>query len=194
MVYNSGVLFPPPTLKFWNDSNLSSYVWLWTQFWIKREWYNLLMLYLTTYTPKIRLFIVNCRGNRDRHVPSGGETSRATEHPHSANWVLGNRKWGKKKQQTNTVALLREGTIPNERPPIVGEVSDNFCGYMLSRGQRDGSLWPYSRSRYFFSQVAPQLYSRGWVDPFPDTLLLRKFGSAWNRTWTSGSVARNSDQ
>jgi hypothetical protein len=39
------------------------------------------------------------------------------------------------------------------------------------------------RSRYFFFQVAPQLYSRGWVDPAPDPLLLRKFGSAGNRTW-----------
>jgi hypothetical protein len=29
------------------------------------------------------------------------------------------------------------------------------------------------RSRYFFFQVAPQLYSRGSVDPVPDPLLLR---------------------
>jgi hypothetical protein len=29
------------------------------------------------------------------------------------------------------------------------------------------------------------------VYPVPDPLLLRKFGSAGNRTWTSGSVARN---
>jgi hypothetical protein len=49
------------------------------------------------------------------------------------------------------------------------------------------------RSRYFFFQVAPQLYSRGWVDPVPDPLLLRESGKAWNRTRTSGSVARNSD-
>jgi hypothetical protein len=28
------------------------------------------------------------------------------------------------------------------------------------------------------------------VDPVPDPLLLRKSGSAGNRTWTSGSVAR----
>jgi hypothetical protein len=49
------------------------------------------------------------------------------------------------------------------------------------------------RSRYFFLQVAPQLYSRGWVDPVPDPLLLRKSGSAGNRTRTAGSVARNSD-
>jgi hypothetical protein len=38
------------------------------------------------------------------------------------------------------------------------------------------------RSRYYFFQVAPQLYSRGWVDPLPDPLLLRKSGSAGNRT------------
>jgi hypothetical protein len=37
----------------------------------------------------------------------------------------------------------------------------NFCGYRVPRGQRDGSLWPYSRfSRQeplLFYQVAPQL-------------------------------------
>jgi hypothetical protein len=49
------------------------------------------------------------------------------------------------------------------------------------------------RSRYFFFQVAPQLYSRGGVDPVPGPLLLRKSGSAGNRTRVSGSVARNSD-
>jgi hypothetical protein len=32
------------------------------------------------------------------------------------------------------------------------------------------------------------------VDPVPDPLLLRKSGSAWNRTRTSGSVAKNSDR
>jgi hypothetical protein len=38
----------------------------------------------------------------------------------------------------------------------------------------------------------PQLYSRGWVDPIPDPLLFFS-GSAGNRTWASGSVAKNSD-
>jgi hypothetical protein len=59
---------------------------------------------------------------------------------------------------------------------------------------------PYSRilgfldrSSYFFFQVARQLYSRGWVVPVPDPLLLRKCGSTGNRARTSGSVARNSD-
>jgi hypothetical protein len=49
------------------------------------------------------------------------------------------------------------------------------------------------RNRYCFFQVAPQLYSRGWVDPVPGPLLLKKSGSAGSRTQTSGSVARNSD-
>jgi hypothetical protein len=42
-----------------------------------------------------------------------------------------------------------------------------------------GSL---DRSRYFSIQVAPQLSSRGSVDPVPDPLLLKKSGSAGNRT------------
>jgi hypothetical protein len=50
------------------------------------------------------------------------------------------------------------------------------------------------RTRYFFFQVAPQLYSRDWVDPVPDPLLLGKSGSVGNRTRVSGSVARSSDQ
>jgi hypothetical protein len=29
---------------------------------------------------------------------------------------------------TNSVALVREQTIPTERPPPVGQVSANFCG------------------------------------------------------------------
>jgi hypothetical protein len=49
------------------------------------------------------------------------------------------------------------------------------------------------RSRYCFFQASPQLYSRGWVDPVPDPLLLRKSGNAGNRTRTSGFAARNSD-
>jgi hypothetical protein len=47
--------------------------------------------------------------------------------------------------QRSEGALDRERTIPTERPPFVGEVSANLCGHRMSRGQRDGSLWPYSR-------------------------------------------------
>jgi hypothetical protein len=38
------------------------------------------------------------------------------------------------------------------------------------------------RSRYYSFQVAPQLYSRGWVDPVPEPLLLWKSSSYGNRT------------
>jgi hypothetical protein len=48
-------------------------------------------------------------------------------------------------------------------------------------------------SLYFSIQVAPQLYSGGWVDPVPDPLLLRNSGSSGNRIQIFGSVARNSD-
>jgi hypothetical protein len=44
--------------------------------------------------------------------------------------------------------------MPTERPPLVGEVIANFCGLRLPRGQRDGSLRPYSR----FSRQEPLLF------------------------------------
>jgi hypothetical protein len=43
------------------------------------------------------------------------------------------------------MASALERTTPTERPPLVGEVSANFCGYRVPRGQREGSLRPYSR-------------------------------------------------
>jgi hypothetical protein len=71
-----------------------------------------------------------------------------------------------------------------------------ICGYRVPSGQRDGSLRPYSRfSRQeplLFYQVAPQLYSRGCVDPF-QTHYFFLSGSGGNRTRASGSVAKNSD-
>jgi hypothetical protein len=74
------------------------------------------------------------------------------------------------------------------------QVSAKFCGLRVLRGEHDGSLRPYSRfsSSYFFFQVSPQLFSRGWVDPVPDPLLLRKSGGAGNGTRTSGSVTWSS--
>jgi hypothetical protein len=102
---------------------------------------------------------------------------------------------------TITIKKLR-GLNPRsnytERPPLVGDVSANFCGWgchMVSVTDSYGRIIGLlDRSRYFFVQVAPQLYSRGWVDAVPDPLFLRKSGSAENRTWrTSGSVTRNSD-
>jgi hypothetical protein len=48
-------------------------------------------------------------------------------------------------KKKNSVTSVREGTIPTERPQLVGEVNDNYWEYIVSRGQHDGSLWPYSR-------------------------------------------------
>jgi hypothetical protein len=86
----------------------------------------------------------------------------------------------------NSVAVVRKRTIPTERPPLVGEVSANI---LLVEGvawsaQRIPTAVDHGfldRSRYFFIQVAAQLTSRGWVDPVPDPLLLRKSGRAGNR-------------
>jgi hypothetical protein len=47
-----------------------------------------------------------------------------------------------KKKETNSVALVRKPTIPTERPPLVGEVSANFSGQKVSRGQRNESPRP----------------------------------------------------
>jgi hypothetical protein len=84
------------------------------------------------------------------------------------------------------MTLVRDLNIPTEWPPLVGEVITNFADKNVSRGQSDD---PYGHiigfqngSRYFFFQVAIQLYSRGWVDPVPDPILFRKFGSVGNRT------------
>jgi hypothetical protein len=68
-----------------------------------------------------------------------------------------------------------------------------FAGRRVLHSQRGRSPTLYSlnlgfldRSHCFFFQVAPQLYSRSWVVPVPNPLLLRKSGSAGNRTRTSG--------
>jgi hypothetical protein len=37
----------------------------------------------------------------------------------------------------NSVAVVRKRTIPTERPPLVGEVSANFFGYRVMRGQQN---------------------------------------------------------
>jgi hypothetical protein len=57
-------------------------------------------------------------------------------------------------KKLNAMAWVRERTIPTERPPLVDEVSANFCWYRVSRGQRDGFLRPYSR----FSRPKPLLF------------------------------------
>jgi hypothetical protein len=84
------------------------------------------------------------------------------------------------------VALVRERAIPTLRPPPVGYVSAKFCWRRVSRGQCNGSPQPYFRISWpeplLFLSNSSSLCSRGWVDPVPDPLLLRKSGSAGSRT------------
>jgi hypothetical protein len=73
---------------------------------------------------------------------------------------------------------------------LVKIFADRGCHVTDPHGRILGFL---DRSRYFFIQVALQLYSWNWVDSISDPLFLRKSDSVENRTRTSGSVARNSD-
>jgi hypothetical protein len=71
---------------------------------------------------------------------------------------------------------LQANYIPTEQPPLVSKVSANFfadrgCHVVSVTNPYDRILGFLVQSRYFFFQVAPQLYSRGWVDPVPDPLL-----------------------
>jgi hypothetical protein len=76
--------------------------------------------------------------------------------------------------------------MPTERPPLVGRVMPTFadrgCCVVSATDPPVVSLGFLHRSCYYFFQVAPHLSSRGWVDPVPDPLLLRKSGSAGDRT------------
>jgi hypothetical protein len=53
-------------------------------------------------------------------------------------------------------------TKPTERPPLVDEVGADLCGLREPRGQRDGSLRPYSR----FSRPEQLLRSRTQATEF----------------------------
>jgi hypothetical protein len=65
--------------------------------------------------------------------------------------------------------------------------ADRGC-YVVSVTDPYGRILDFlDQSRCFSFQAAPQLYSRGWEDPVPDPLLLRKSDSAGNRTRSSGS-------
>jgi hypothetical protein len=71
----------------------------------------------------------------------------------------------------NSVALVHERTIPTQRPPIVG-VSAKFlriegCRMVSTADPYSRNLGFLDRSCCVFFQVAPQMYSRGWVDPVP---------------------------
>jgi hypothetical protein len=64
---------------------------------------------------------------------------------------------------------------------LVPTFADRGCRVVSATDPQGHILGFLDRGRYYFFQVTPQLYSRCWVDPIPDLLLLRKSGSAENR-------------
>jgi hypothetical protein len=86
----------------------------------------------------------------------------------------------------NSVALVRERTmLTSDRclsAKLVPTFPDRGCCVVSTTYPYGRNLGFLDRSRCVFFQVAPQLYLRGWVDPVPDPLLLRKSDSAGN--WT----------
>jgi hypothetical protein len=70
-----------------------------------------------------------------------------------------------KNRRKNSVVRVRERTIPTKRPPLVGQVSAKFAdrgSHVVSVTDPYGSILGFlDRSRYFFFQVASQLYSQG---------------------------------
>jgi hypothetical protein len=91
--------------------------------------------------------------------------------PLSSGWAI--------KQITNSVALVCERTIPTWRPPLVDEVSATFL--RIEGCRLVSAAHPYVRNvdfldriRYFFFQVAPQLYSTRLSGPAGDGLYRRK--------------------
>ena len=107
--------------------------------------------------------------------------------------------WKLLKTKLNSVALVRERTIPTERPPPVGEVSANFCGYR-------GVTWlaqrvPTAVKSLFSEPGAATFYSSSssiwpheaeWT-PFQTHYYSENLVAPGIEPGTSVSVARNSD-
>jgi hypothetical protein len=89
------------------------------------------------------------------------------------------------KKVTPWPEYARELYRPSDRRlsgKLVPTFADERCHVFRVTDPYSRNLGFLDRSRYFSFKVAPQLYSRGWVDPVPDPLLLRELGSGGNRT------------
>jgi hypothetical protein len=80
----------------------------------------------------------------------------------------------------NSMACVREWTIPTKRPPLVGEVSASFfagCHVVSVTNPYRRIIGFVGWSCYISFQVASQLYSGGWVDPVTEPLLFFSCGA-----------------
>jgi hypothetical protein len=94
-----------------------------------------------------------------------------------------------KQQQTNSVAFSPQANYTDGVTATCWwNLVPTFVDSGASRGQRGGSptvvnLSFLDRSRYFSFRYFLIHPHEGWVDLVPDPLLLRKSGSAGNRSW-----------
>jgi hypothetical protein len=93
------------------------------------------------------------------------------------------------KLKLNSVAWVREWTIPSDRrlsAKLVSTFADSGCRVVSMTDPYDRILGFLDRSRYFFFQVAPQLYSRGWVDP---VVLVFTFSWRFSTKWIIRNIS-----
>jgi hypothetical protein len=86
-------------------------------------------------------------------------------------WHIGTKTW------TPFTEFASELYRPSDRrlsAKLVPTFADRGCHVVSTTDFNYHFLGLLDRSRYFFFQVAPQLYWRGWVDPVPNPLPLRK--------------------
>jgi hypothetical protein len=73
-----------------------------------------------------------------------------------------------------TTTFSRNRTIPIGQPSLVEEVSVSFCEIRVWHDQHNVLPRPlisvFWTGASIFIQVAPQLSTRGWVDPIPDAI------------------------
>jgi hypothetical protein len=85
----------------------------------------------------------------------------------------------------NSVAVCPSANYTDRSTAATGEINANFAVdrfvLLAQRIPTAVNLGCLDRSRYFFNQAAPHLFSQGCMDSVTDPLLLRKSGSAGSR-------------
>jgi hypothetical protein len=84
----------------------------------------------------------------------------------------------------NSVHWVRERTMSTKRPSLVGEVCANFCRPRVPRGQRDRSLWLYSR----FYKPEPPLFPSS-----SSSIVLTRLSEPRSRPTASWKIWRESN-
>jgi hypothetical protein len=136
---------------------------------------NRLTLYPSSQTIfSVSILLLSCRLNRC--VPNESFLSSSVTKnkcPWGNSWQYGPLQVASRCPQTE---------LPLMSARLVPAFADRGCQVVGVTDPYGSILAFLDRNRYFLFQVALQLYSRGWVNPVPGPLFLRKFGSAGNRT------------